>query len=111
MSVEAAHSELKAFLNNTKASEVEVPHDKVVEVTVDMTPTEAAKVLWNSKVIGAPVWDEGNKKYLGFFDMRDLLSTVIASHKEEEAKNTGPEYMFTKWFLKETKSKSGFTGM
>lgn len=43
--------------------------------------------------------------------MRDLLSTVVISHKEEEEKNknTGKDFAFTKWFLKETKSKSGFT--
>lgn len=111
MSIEEASAELADFLNTRKASEVEVLHSEVIEVVVSMTPTEAAKLLWKNKVIGAPVWDEDHKKYVGFFDMRDLLSTVVASHKEEEvsSKNEGKEYMFTKWFLKESKSKSGFT--
>ncbi|CAB9524632.1 Protein SDS23 [Seminavis robusta] len=99
-------AELRAFLETTKASDVETPHKEVVEVKVSMTPVEAAKELWSHKVIGAPVYDEERKKYIGFFDMRDLLSTVIASHKEEEAskksdnKSGSKDFAFTKWFDK-----------
>ena len=112
MSIEEASKELAAFLNGTKVSELEAPK-AVIEVTVDMTPTQAATLLWKEKVIGAPVWD--GKKYLGFFDMRDLLSTVIASHKEEEEKKRGniniTDFFFTKWFLKDIigNNKNGST--
>lgn len=111
MSIEEATAELAAFLNGTKASTVETQHDTVIEVNSSMTPTEASKLLWKEHIIGAPVWDEQQKKYVGCFDMRDLISTVLASHKEEVSKKQGnKEHMFTKWFLKKTESqKSNFT--
>ena len=32
--------------------------------------------------MGAPVYDEATKSYVGFFDTRDILSCVIAAHHE-----------------------------
>ena len=103
-----ATAELKKFLESTKVTDVETPHKDVIEVLVSMTPVEAAKVLWKNNVIGAPVWDEKAEKYCGFFDMRDLLSTVVASHKEETSKhNDRKDSLFTKWFLKDAVKGSG----
>jgi len=90
-------NKLLQFLKSTKINEIETPNQKdVVEVNVTMSPVEAAKELWKHNVLGAPVWDDKNKKYIGFFDVRDLLSTVVASHKEQEGldKTTFP----AKWF-------------
>lgn len=97
------YAELRDWMEKTKAKDVETSHATVVEVSVTMTPLEAAKHLCNNKVLGAPVWDDSAKKYLGFFDVRDLLSTVIASHnKEEEKKGKEPQdkFVYTKWFHK-----------
>jgi CBS-domain-containing membrane protein len=104
--------ELRKFLETTKASDVETPHKEVVEVLVSMTPVQAAQELWKHKVIGAPVWDEEKKKYIGFFDMRDLLSTVVASHKEEQeaALSKGKDYILTRWFQK-TRGESSKAGV
>ena len=99
-----ASSEILKFLETTKVTDVETPHKEVIEVLVSMTPVEAAKVLWENNLIGAPVWDESTKKYCGFFDMRDLLSTVVASHKEEVKKKSqnNNDWIITKWFLKDS---------
>lgn len=73
---------LATILLQTKASEIPFANQAVVELLVGMTPLESAKVLWENKILGAPVWDQDKSCYVGFFDMRDLLSTVLLSEKE-----------------------------
>jgi len=98
-------SEIATFLKETKACDVQTNHKEVIEIGADQTPIQAAQHLWKNKVIGAPVWDDQRKKYVGFFDMRDMLSTVIASHKEEtgttEDTNKNKNIAQTKWFMKD----------
>jgi CBS domain-containing protein len=91
---------LRHVLLNHKASEIETSGE-VVEIDSTVSPMDAAKVLWEKNILGAPVWDDKQRKYVGFFDMRDILSAVIASHKEHEAedKGTSPALMAT-WFGK-----------
>jgi len=100
-----AAEEILNFLESNKVTDVEIPHKEVVEVLVTMTPVEAAKVLLKNNIIGAPVWCESTKKNIGFFDMRDLLSTVIASHKQEVEAKSKPSVSnlkLTKWFLNDS---------
>jgi CBS domain-containing protein len=61
----------------------------VIEIPVHASLLEAAEVLWENSILGAPVWDETNKKYSGFFDMRDILSAVIVA---TEATNKGGSF-------------------
>jgi CBS domain-containing protein len=53
--------------------------EHVVEIDSKMKPIDAANVLYENEILGAPVWDEETHKYCGFFDMRDFLSAVIAA--------------------------------
>jgi CBS domain-containing protein len=53
--------------------------EHVIEVDSKMKPIDAANVLYENSILGAPVWDEETHKYCGFFDMRDFLSAVIAA--------------------------------
>ena len=84
--------DLNYVLNHTKASGIAAIANNnyknnskpVVEVQHDMTPLDAAKVLWENKILGAPVWDKDKQSYVGFFDMRDLLSAVIVAQKEKD---------------------------
>ena len=99
-------AELRHVLENAKVSDMELPSKEVVEVTVDMTPVEAAKQLWSHDVRGAPVWDEKRQKYVGFFDMRDLLSTVVASHKEGQDKTGLAQEDVSWWSSKQSKPSS-----
>ena len=75
---------LVKILNDTKASQVPCSGKPVVEVTTVMTPMEAAKVLWENHILGAPVWDPNQKKYVGIFDMRDLISTVLLEQAKKD---------------------------
>lgn len=54
----------------------------VIVVDSKMTPLEAATILWENNIMGAPVYDEKTKTYVGMFDVRDILSCVTAAHRE-----------------------------
>jgi len=90
--------ELIHALRNTKSSQVPCTGKDVVEVTASMSPLESAKVLWENHVMGAPVWDEEAKKYVGIFDMRDLLSTVLLEQSRKDAQDATMN-LNTTWFL------------
>jgi CBS domain-containing protein len=91
----ASAAALRSVLVNHTASEIETS-GKVIEIDSNCAPLDAATILWTNNILGAPVWDEKQKKYLGFFDMRDTLSAIIASRKEIKDGNHLP--MLTKWF-------------
>lgn len=55
---------------------------KVIVIDSKMTPLEAATLLWENNIMGAPVYDEATKTYVGMFDTRDILSCVTAAHRE-----------------------------
>lgn len=95
-----AKGEILSFLESHTVADANIPSKKVVEVVATMTPVEAAKILWENKVLGAPVWDSSLRKYIGFFDIRDMLSTVIAHDKDHEMKKYTKGYHFLKWFEK-----------
>ena len=54
----------------------------MIELSSKTKPTDAAKTLWKHNILGAPVWDDEEKKYIGFFDQRDAVSSVVAASKE-----------------------------
>jgi len=54
----------------------------VVVLDSKMTPLEAATVLWENNIMGAPVYDAESKSSPGMFDVRDILSCVTAAHRE-----------------------------
>jgi CBS domain-containing protein len=96
---------LRKVIQNHKASEI-APPGEVIEIQVTLTPTEAAKVLWNNNILGAPVWDAEEKQYVGFFDMRDILSAHVAYYKDLQDETSSSEAasahnhsdLMTKWF-------------
>jgi len=57
----------------------------VVVIDSKMTPLEASTLLWETNVMGAPVYNAESETWVGMFDARDILSCVIAAHKEFEA--------------------------
>lgn len=74
---------LRNVLESHKVSDMVDAKSKeaVIEIDSEMSAIEAADVLWGKNILGAPVWDEKAQKYLGFFDIRDILSAVIAASK------------------------------
>lgn len=58
------------------------PPSSVIVIDSKMTPLEAATLLWENFIMGAPVYDADRKTYVGMFDVRDILSCVNAAHRE-----------------------------
>lgn len=54
------------------------PRRPVVELDSHMTPLEAARVLLEGNIFGAPVWDQRQTRYVGIFDMRAILWVLTA---------------------------------
>ncbi len=79
---------LNAFIHKHSAIEVETTTNNikanVVELDSSLAPVEAAKILWEKNIVGAPVWDGQLNRYIGFFEMRDILSSVVAKAKAEK---------------------------
>ena len=83
---------LKEFLLEHTVSEIDTAsstsinqqrQNGIIELDSTLEPVEAAKILWTNNIIGAPVKDHKAQKYIGFFEMRDILSTVIATALSE----------------------------
>ncbi len=76
---------LKQFLAEHSASEISTTtnneQSNIIELDSNLSPMDAASILWKKNIVGAPVWDDKTKKYIGFFELRDILSVVIASSK------------------------------
>ena len=79
-----AEKNAKDHEKNRKAGESENGNHRPAVIVIDskMTPLEAATVLWENNIMGAPVYDASTKTYVGMFDVRDILSCVTAAHRE-----------------------------
>mmetsp|Transcript_15507 Transcript_15507/g.33739 ORF Transcript_15507/g.33739 Transcript_15507/m.33739 type:complete len:354 (+) Transcript_15507:276-1337(+) len=88
-----AATALSTVLRSNPASKL--PHGRpdtpIIELSSQMPPIDAAKTLWAHNILGAPVWDDDGQKYVGFFDMRDILSSVVAAAKAEKEMKEGDE--------------------
>lgn len=85
---------IRAILEAYDASDVMV-HDHssrrhrqrpVVELDSNVSPLEAATVLWEDNILAAPVWDERQMRYIGFFDMRDILKALTVGAEKLQHK-------------------------
>ena len=95
------NKDLRHVLQDTKARDIPFEGKSVVEVRADMTPLQSATVLWEHKILGAPVWDDKKQTYVGFFDMRDLISTVLVQPKQQQKpgdKSDAAASANTRWF-------------
>lgn len=92
---------LKQFLMEHGVGEIDMitksQHKDVVELESHLSPIEAAEILWKNNIVGAPVWDNQTKKYVGFFEMRDILSSVIATEKSEEEEHDPDSVKFDRY--------------
>ena len=84
----------RAVLRNKTAADFPM-QGRVIEIPSTFTPLEAAKVLWENNILGAPVYNEEKKEYWGFFDMRDLTSAIV-----ECPHNQHTQALMIKWFEK-----------
>lgn len=67
-----AEHEVKLTANNVPGS------TEIVELPSNCSVVDAFRSLVDKHVRSAPVWDEAEKKYLGFFDTSDFLCYVVA---------------------------------
>ena len=79
---------LSTLLSNTTAADLKAGSTTtdhgVIELSSKTKPIDAAKTLWKHNILGAPVWDDDEKKYIGFIDQRDTVSSVVAASKEAD---------------------------
>lgn len=75
------HDKARTFNSEDEKTEQCSP-SSVIVIDSNMTPLEAATLLWENNVMGAPVYDADAKTYVGMFDARDILSCVTAAHRE-----------------------------
>jgi len=57
---------------------------KVIEVDGSASPQEGFEVLLRNNILGAPVWDKKRSKYVGFLDIRDLVSALVFSRDSKK---------------------------
>ncbi len=51
---------------------------QVVEVSASEKPVDAANKMWKHDLLAVPVYDDQvENKYIGFFDMRDILRAIL----------------------------------
>jgi len=95
-------------LNSVKCSELPNTRSKVVTITTQTPLLEGFQILLNERIQSAPVWDEKKNQWIGFLEMRDLISYCVA---EEAAHATAADselsmhmYMMQALRLSETKA-------
>jgi hypothetical protein len=67
--------------------------EQILTLNASETPRDAFIKLVSNNIRSAPVWDDKANNYVGFLDVRDLVSFVVFEQHEEElhslAKDTG----------------------
>jgi len=81
-----ANTRFQKFLQSyTVAQLIELNKDMaVIEVDGSASPQEGFEVLLRNNILGAPVWDKKKSKYVGFLDIRDLVSALVFSRDSKK---------------------------
>jgi len=82
---EGVEAEIQKVLEKVKVKDLEAPN-KIIEFTTTDDLCESFLTLCESNILSAPVYDNEAKEYVGFLDLRDLVSYVI--HGEKAKKTT-----------------------
>lgn len=67
------------LLDSATTDDIVVPATigHVVEIPSTETPAHGFQTLLTNRILSAPVYNEAEKKYVGFLDMRDFVSFVV----------------------------------
>eukprot|EP01083_Nonionella_stella_P001311 3814_1 len=87
-------SEINTFTINNNNNDNNINNNVIIELDSNLTPIDAATILWKKNIVGAPVWDDDKQKYIGFFEMRDIVSALIANAKVEKGEIIAKEDRF-----------------
>lgn len=80
-----SNAQFKALLSKHTVADLKCP-TKVVEVDSSMKPEEAFEILLKENILAAPVYDKETKSYIGFLDVRDLVSSIVNIHQTHTQK-------------------------
>mmetsp|Transcript_29760 Transcript_29760/g.83142 ORF Transcript_29760/g.83142 Transcript_29760/m.83142 type:complete len:317 (+) Transcript_29760:86-1036(+) len=80
---DALSNELESTLKKANVKDFPRPKE-VVEFPSSNTPIDCFTVLTEKRILSAPVYDAESKEYIGFVDLRDLVSYVINAEKSIE---------------------------
>eukprot|EP01101_Sappina_pedata_P000527 TRINITY_DN1065_c0_g1_i2.p2 TRINITY_DN1065_c0_g1~~TRINITY_DN1065_c0_g1_i2.p2 ORF type:complete len:168 (-),score=40.78 TRINITY_DN1065_c0_g1_i2:829-1287(-) len=77
------------LLKNTPVASI--PHKDITVIDSNETPINGFELLLKNKIQSAPVFDKAAGKFIGFLDIRDLISyTVFAfQNRDKVAYNSG----------------------
>jgi len=65
------------------SSDVKTPVGRIIQFSSDMPLFEAFYTLLGNNILSAPVRDSDTDEWLGFLDMRDLVSFIVLRHQKE----------------------------
>ena len=79
-------SVLKRLLERTPVEALRTPGDAraVVEIASTLAIADGFQVLLDERVLSAPVYDPAARSYVGFLDLRDLVSWAVFLFDEQE---------------------------
>ena len=79
-------SVLKRLLERTPVEVLRTPGDAraVVEIASTLAIADGFQVLLDQRVLSAPVYDPAARTYVGFLDLRDLVSWAVFLFDEQE---------------------------
>jgi CBS domain-containing protein len=72
------------LLKNTKVGDIIASSRDIITVSSDESPLDGFKKIVAHHVLSAPVWDKTAKQWIGFLDIRDLVSFVVFQAEESE---------------------------
>eukprot|EP01103_Thecamoeba_quadrilineata_P005334 TRINITY_DN15148_c0_g1_i1.p1 TRINITY_DN15148_c0_g1~~TRINITY_DN15148_c0_g1_i1.p1 ORF type:complete len:308 (-),score=27.62 TRINITY_DN15148_c0_g1_i1:83-1006(-) len=87
---------MKSFIDLLKSSSVSsIPSRPVIWIDSHEAPIQSFEILLKNNIMSAPVYDKASKKYVGFLDVRDLISyTVFAYQNHDTVAYTIPKGPF-----------------
>jgi CBS-domain-containing membrane protein len=78
--------EIQKVLSSAKVSDL-TPPPSIIEFLTTDNLHESFSTLCGAKILSAPVYDQAKKEYIGFLDLRDLVSFVIHAEKAKKTKH------------------------
>lgn len=88
MAAAAAPNAFREILEKSKVSDVMTPDRDILVVKTTDDPVEAFKSIVARGILSAPAYDPEAKKFVGFLDVKDLVSFVVFREEEKERDHT-----------------------
>jgi len=71
---------LKLLLQNNSVASITMPKNGVIQLESTEQVVHGFQKLLDNNILSAPVWDAKEGKYIGFLDVRDLVSFCVFIH-------------------------------